>query len=161
MLYRIITIVSLTLLAACHNEPQYTIVFDKAKDLKIGTPVLIDGVTVGRVTRIELKNANDPQIAVNFEITKKTGIPTGSKFIARENILGDTYIMVTPSASHQFIQPTDTVTGIYVPLENVLDITDSVQREKVRQSINKIGEGIKEILQTMKDSTNSDSLRRH
>ena len=156
MLRYIILPLVVILLLACNNPPKYTLLFDRVDGLKVGAPVHIAGLMIGKVTRINLKDSLVSQIAVDFELIKDVRIPAGSKFIIRQSLIGDPDILIRMSASPQFIQPNDTLAGIYAVRENVFAIEDSAKREKVKQSIKKIGEGIKELLQTVEaDSTDS------
>ena len=158
---RIIVICGLiTLLSACNHRPRYTIIFEKVDGLKIGAPIMTHGFPIGEVTNIDLISAEEPQIAVDVKLTKDVNIPTGSKFILRKTLLGSTEITVQLSNSTQFMQPADTIAGIYTSPENTYGIKDSAQREKVRQSLKKINEGFRELLQTVR-SDSTDSLRQH
>jgi hypothetical protein len=76
-------------------------------------------------------------------------------------------IIVKPSRSTTFLTFKDTCRGQYIPKRTVIEmihnsiisdsmINDSLKRQKIQRSLDKIGKGIKELVEAAKDTTQSN-----
>jgi len=83
-------------------------VFDQIADLKVRAPVDIAGVSVGQVTKIELKD--DYRADVEFEIDPRIALPIDtSAAIVTSGLLGDRYIALEPGAEDRYLGPGEEV----------------------------------------------------
>ena len=72
-------------------------------------PVVISGVRVGRVTKIEL--AEDLRARVTFDVDAKLSLPTDtSASIRTAGLLGDQFIELEPGAEDQLLSPGGEIT---------------------------------------------------
>lgn len=103
----------------------YTITaeFDNVGDLKVRAPVEVSGVTVGRVTRIQL-NDNNFRAVVTMEINQQTNsLPTDTAAeILTQGILGSNYISLTPGFEEANLKNGDRIetTHSAIILENLV-----------------------------------------
>lgn len=73
--------------------------------LKVGSPVKIAGVTVGRVTKTEL-NPQSYAAIVDFSINPKVQVPKDSSAaIESESLLGGDYLSISPGGSNTMLKP--------------------------------------------------------
>jgi phospholipid/cholesterol/gamma-HCH transport system substrate-binding protein len=91
------------------NEPIYTFMED-ASGMANGTPVRLNGITVGFLDSLQLTGSRDPARAVRFEMLVKRrnlqDIPVDSiAGIAAANLLGDKFINITRGQDPRTIQP--------------------------------------------------------
>ena len=95
------------------------------------------------------------KVAVDIELRNKIKIPVGSKFILNPSLLGPSNISIDQSEETVFLTAKDTISGEFIN-KGLLDklISDSVKNEKIQQSLNQIGDGIKELVETVKDTSN-------
>lgn len=92
-----------------HNVPLRTYM-DDASAMQEGTPVRLNGITIGYVDSLSL--TNDPKRPVEFvmmvEDTSLVNIPIDSHTsIAAANLLGDKFINITKGMSPQHVKPGD------------------------------------------------------
>jgi phospholipid/cholesterol/gamma-HCH transport system substrate-binding protein len=83
---------------------------DDAHSLAEGTPVRLNGITVGYVSGFKLTNSRDPRRTVEFdmEVQKRflRDIPVDSlASIAASNLLGDKFINISKGTSPQHVEP--------------------------------------------------------
>jgi hypothetical protein len=101
-------------------------------------------------------NLYKTQVVVDITLTDSIRIPTESKFIINPSIFGSAHITIEPSGQTAFLSSTDTVTGVYSSIRKFDDLTtDTTRQRKVGESFEKIGEGIKELIESAKDSGKS------
>jgi phospholipid/cholesterol/gamma-HCH transport system substrate-binding protein len=96
--------------------------FDNIGGLKVRAPVRSAGVTVGRVTAIEL-DAKTYQGVVRMEVERAFQFPKDSSAkILTAGLLGDQYIGLEPGADEKFLVAGDTIkqTQSAVVLENLI-----------------------------------------
>jgi ABC-type transporter Mla subunit MlaD len=138
--------------AGCSNnkKPKLTVIFDRVDNLKEGSEVYYKGVPVGEVTEFELFRDS---VLVEIKFTNAVKIPANSRFFINPTLVGISNISIEPSAKTTFLTSKDTVTGYYREkgfIDNM--ISDSAERHRVLQSIEKIGEGIKELVEAARDT---------
>ena len=96
--------------------------FDNIGGLKPRSPIRSAGVTVGRVTRIEL-DAKTYQGLVTMEIDSAVPFPKDSSAkILTSGLLGDQYVGIEPGSSDENLGPNDRIsqTQSAVVLENLI-----------------------------------------
>ena len=136
----------------CFSEKnKYTISFDRVDGLQAGSNVLNRGLNIGKVTHIDLFGN---RILVEIELSGKTKIPEQSIFLIRENLLGSSYVDIEYSDSNKFLTSKDTILGKYQK-QAFMDtiISDTTKRKKIEKSLEKIANGIGELIETAKDTT--------
>jgi len=78
--------------------------FEEIGNLRIGSPVKIAGVLIGKVNKINLNK--DYQAEVLFRIAKGVNIPEDSSIrIVTQGILGGNYLSLTPGISEVYLRP--------------------------------------------------------
>lgn len=92
-----------------HNALLRTYMEDAAA-LQDGTPVRLNGISIGYLDRLQLTNSRNPRRAVEFdmEVEEKylSEIPVDSLAgISAANLLGDKFINITKGRSSQTVQP--------------------------------------------------------
>jgi phospholipid/cholesterol/gamma-HCH transport system substrate-binding protein len=85
---------------------------DDAHSLAEGTPVRLNGITVGYVTAFKLTNSRDPRRTVEFDMQVQKrflrDIPVDSiASIAASNLLGDKFININKGTGAKHVQPGD------------------------------------------------------
>jgi phospholipid/cholesterol/gamma-HCH transport system substrate-binding protein len=100
-----------------------TAMFDNVGGLKVGAPVAMSGVTVGRVDEIHY-DLNRYRAVVSFKINKQFDrIPNDSDVaIYTAGLLGGQYVGITPGASETFFKNNDQIelTQSAIVLENLI-----------------------------------------
>ncbi|HLH17022.1 MAG TPA: MlaD family protein [Bryobacteraceae bacterium] len=99
-----------------HNAALYTYMAD-ASGLAGGTPVRLNGITVGYVDSLHLTDSPDPHRAVRFDMLVQhrylPDIPVDSTVeIAAANLLGDKFLNITRGTAKQTVQPGATLRSI-------------------------------------------------
>ena len=94
-----------------HNVPLRTYM-DDASAMQEGTPVRLNGITIGYVDSLRLTNSPDPRRAVQFTLMVDADslkdIPVDSHTgIAASNLLGDKFINITKGLSEQRVRAGD------------------------------------------------------
>jgi len=105
----------------------YTYMSDSS-DLAEGAPVRLNGIIVGKVTKVTLSGSNDPQrvIKVEMEIQDKylSAIPVDSVAqLAAGNLLGTKYVNITRGRSADHVKQ-----GSELPSMNTAELTDLFQQ---------------------------------
>jgi phospholipid/cholesterol/gamma-HCH transport system substrate-binding protein len=105
----------------------YTYLADSAA-LAEGSPVRLNGIVVGKVTKIALSGSKDPDRVVRMDLEIQDRylpeIPVDSvAAIGAENVLGTKYINITKGQSSQTIKR-----GGTIPSKNISDINDFLQQ---------------------------------
>ncbi len=118
--------------------------------LKEGSNVLCAGLTIGKVTYLDLFKDS---VVVDIEINKEFNIPIGSKFIVEKNTFSTTNLLIEISSEISFIKNYDTVRGYKDTSRFVLPVADTAKQRKMKESIQKIADGFKELIgSSAKDS---------
>ncbi|MGQ0738004.1 MAG: MlaD family protein [Bacteroidota bacterium] len=140
------------LACARHKKNKLTIVFDRVDNLQAGSPVKIQGIDIGKVLGL---NLIDGGVLVKITLWDNKQIPAGSIFSIVNPMIGSAaYIDIEPSESAVFLSSEDTASGKYGErglLDNL--ISDSAKRKKIEEALDKIAEGLKELVNARKDST--------
>lgn len=148
-----IVMISCFLASACSNSNnrRLTVIFDRVDHLEIGSKVYMKGLLIGEVIVLDLA---DKGVLAKIKIEKDVNIPKGSTFLIDPSLFGNASIIVEPSGQQIYLTSNDTSLGQYVD-KKVLDhvVSDTAKSRKLQQSLDKIGEGIKELLETSGDTT--------
>jgi phospholipid/cholesterol/gamma-HCH transport system substrate-binding protein len=88
-----------------------------ASGLQEGTPVRLNGITVGYLDKLRLTNSSDPHRVVEFDMHVQekylNQIPVDSIVgIAASNLVGDKFINITKGQLSQHVQPGDELTSM-------------------------------------------------
>lgn len=105
------------------NEPLYTYMAD-ASGMANGTPVRLNGITVGFLDGLQLTGSRDPARAVRFEMLVKrrylVDIPVDSiAGVANANLLGDKFLNITRGQDSRVVQ-----SGSELPSQQGQDIPE-------------------------------------
>lgn len=85
-----------------------TVPFPDGSGIKVGTPVMLGGSRVGKVSSKPVLNEKFDGVIIQLEIYETVKITTDSKFgIGTSGLLGDSYIEIRPSGAHTetYIEP--------------------------------------------------------
>lgn len=149
-----VVIILIMLVSACTNQykRKVTIVFDRVDNLEIGSKAYMKGFPVGEVTSLDLASKG---VLVDVRLIRDIQIPVNSKFSIDPSLFGSASIVIEPSGETTYLTFKDTSTGQYIH-RKLLDhvVSDTGKARKFQQSIDKIGEGIKELLETSRDTAN-------
>lgn len=88
----------------------YYTVYNEVGGLNIGSPVTFKGLKIGQITKIKFANDYADAVIVAFVVNRNYKIPFGSKAeIFNADLLGTKGLRITPSNSHEFYKPGDTL----------------------------------------------------
>jgi ABC-type transporter Mla subunit MlaD len=126
------------------------IVFDRVDNLEKGATVKLHGLTIGEVTNLNLLRDS---VIVEIKLNQQQKIPTGSTFLIVNSLLGSASIIIEPSGQETFLKQIDTAKGSY-ETKTILDkfFSDSLNRQKAKDAIDKISVGLKKLNEEGKDS---------
>ncbi|MCX6622068.1 MAG: MlaD family protein [Acidobacteria bacterium] len=98
------------------NVPLYTFLDDSGA-LEVGAPVRLNGIVMGKVTKVDLSGSNQPgkTVRVDMEVPEKMlrRIPLDSQAaISSENVLGTKFINITRGTSPESIKARGTVRSL-------------------------------------------------
>ncbi len=107
------------------SPPQYVVTakFDNIGDLKVGAPVSMSGVEIGRVSRIDLDNKEFKAVVTMNLLSKYNEIPVDSEAsIYTQGLLGGKYIGLTAGGSDTYLKNRDKIdfTQSAFVLENLI-----------------------------------------
>ncbi len=108
-----------------HREPRYRVIakFDNIGDLKVGAPVSMAGVQIGRVAAIGF-DSRDYKAVVTMRLDAKYNqIPTDSDAsIYTQGLLGGKFIGLTPGGAETYLKNNDQIdfTQSAFVLENLI-----------------------------------------
>ncbi len=107
------------------SPPQYVVTakFDNIGDLKVGAPVSMSGVEIGRVSRIDLDNKEFKAVVTMNLLSKYNEIPVDSDAsIYTQGLLGGKYIGLTAGGSDTYLKNRDKIdfTQSAFVLENLI-----------------------------------------
>lgn len=99
-----------------HNVPLYTYM-DDAAAMADGSPVRLNGITIGYLDRLTLMSSTDPNRAVQFTMMVRekflVEIPVDSVVtIAAANLLGDKFLNITKGQSPQHVKAGDELRSV-------------------------------------------------
>jgi ABC-type transporter Mla subunit MlaD len=150
-LFRLLLIAGLFFcLIACKQQTRIAVVFGSVDELQVGNSVLHNGIEIGKVDDLSLYHDS---VLASIQLNEKVRIPAGSTFRYEHALLGAPTIHVDYSNKQQYLSVADTCIGQYQK-KQLLDhlLSDSSKREKIQQSLDKIGEGLSELAKAVKDS---------
>ena len=147
---RIMIFCLLAFISSCAHKNKLSALFSRVDGIDAGSEVRIKGKPVGEVTAT---NFFRDSVLVDMEF-KEMKIPQGSKFFIIAPAVGQSYIEIEPSDDTIFLSGKDVVSG-YFSKKGLLEdmIADSARREQIQRSLDKITEGITELIKAAKDST--------
>ncbi|MBO9561938.1 MAG: MCE family protein [Niastella sp.] len=149
-LFRLLLIAGLSFcLVACKQQTRIAVVFSNVDELQVDNSVFHNGIEIGKVSDLSLYHDG---VLATIQLNDKVRIPTGSTFRYEHALLGTPAIHVDYSNQQQYLSIADTSIGQYP--KKLLDhlLSDSSKQEKIQQSIDKIGEGLSELAEAVKDS---------
>lgn len=135
------------------SKKHYTIValFENVDAIESGADVRIKGLPVGKVTDMTLFRN---KISITLTFPNSVNIPKNSKFEIDNPLVGSPWINIEPSEDNHYLQTLDTVIGSSQKSESIFNYgADSLSTQKRREAINKIKEGLNELLNNSKDTT--------
>lgn len=110
----------------------YNVQYVSSGGLLVGDPVIVDGLSVGRVKSVELqKDQSGVDVVLNFE--QELRIPDDSYALIRGNLMGEKYVQLMFGTSANLIKDGGTIRGeIETDLANTISqefkpITDKVK----------------------------------
>lgn len=109
------------------TERSHTIyaVFPDVDGLAIASPVLANGLQVGRVADLEAKDENLTGIVVTITLSKNIKLPANSYLTMTRSLLGSTSVKVIVGSSNQFVQEGDTLDVKLTP-DMLTDVKNSL-----------------------------------
>ncbi len=107
------------------SPPHYVVTakFDNIGDLKVGAPISMSGVEIGRVSRIDLDKKEFKAVVTMSLLSKYNEIPTDSDAsIYTQGLLGGKYIGLTAGGSDTYLKNKDHIdfTQSAFVLENLI-----------------------------------------
>ena len=152
-------LISVTILAvilfSCKNDNQsrLTLLFDNGEGLQTGSEVYLRGIKVGEVTHIDfLQN----KIVTDIRLEDSVRIPVNSRFIINRSVFNHHHITIEPSNYTSFLTSKDTIIGEYNKRQFFDDVaSDSTRQRKIQESVDKIGEGFKGLIEVARDTVKS------
>ncbi len=115
-----------------HKGTDYAIQYPNSGGLEVGDPVIIDGLTVGRVKSVVLQDdQSGADVIINFE--QDVRIPDDSYALIRGNLMGEKYVQMHLGKSTNIVPENGTLRGeIEADLANTISqefkpITDKVK----------------------------------
>ncbi len=143
------------LASACSNsnKRKLTVIFDRVDHLEVGSKVYMKGLPIGRVISLVLAEKG---VLARIKLEKDVQVPKGSKFSVDPSIFGHASVLIEPSQQSIYLTFDDTSFGAYDE-KKILNhvVSDTTKSRKFQQSLDKIGEGIKELIETSRDTTNT------
>jgi ABC-type transporter Mla subunit MlaD len=150
-----ITILILVFFSCRYDYNKLTILFDNVEGLEKGADVYYRGIKIGEVTHLDLFQ---DKVVADIKLKDSIRIPVSSRFIINPSVIGSAHITIEPSAQTSFFSSKDTVVGEYSKKQLLDDfVSDTIKRRKVQESFEKIGEGIKGLVEA--SSKNKDTLQ--
>jgi phospholipid/cholesterol/gamma-HCH transport system substrate-binding protein len=85
---------------------QYSVIYENVDGLTTSNPLLLNGLTVGRVSAIELLPEQNNKLKVTLDISRKVTVPQGSKaFLADGGLLGGKIIRLQLNSGAPALEP--------------------------------------------------------
>lgn len=146
-----VAILIVVLFSCNHERNRLTILFDNVEGLKEESGVYYRGLVVGKVKKLALA---DHGVLVDISLADSLRIPMNSRFIISPSVLSGSHITIEPSSSSTLLSINDTVTGYFQKNHIYDDLTsDTSKQRKIRESFEKIGDGIKGLIEASKKDT--------
>jgi len=148
----LITFFLTALFSSClRDKNKLTILFDRVDGLETDAKVYQKGIIIGKVTDLHLV---DKGVLADIQFKDNVRIPVDSKFTISTSLLGTTSISVEPSNNKSYLTLKDTIAGHYNDKKLLDDlVSDSAKQQKIQKSLDKIADGVKELVETAKDTT--------
>lgn len=150
-LFRLLLIAGLFFcLVACKQQTHIAVVFGNVDELQVGNSVFRNGIEIGKVNDLSLYHDS---VLATIQLNDKVRIPAGSTFRYEHALLGTPAIHVDYSNQQQYLSIADTSIGQYQK-KQLLDhlLSDSSKDKRIHQSLKKIGEGLSELVEAVKDT---------
>src|SRR6478735_6498888 len=93
------------------SEKEYTLIYDDIGGLQPSNPVMLNGLQVGRVSKIDLLTEQNNKLLVTVSITKEVLIGDSTKFFLKSEPLGGTYVVLSMGKNSKVISVSDTIIG--------------------------------------------------
>lgn len=135
------------------SYPLY-VVFDQTLGLAPANGVVVNGVPIGTIDRIDLMHRTDNKVIVRVGIEKKISIPTHSTFtIGSSGLLGSPHVEVIFSKEITHYQSGDTVYGVITPglMSAMGDLTANLEN-----IVTSLDTSISILKQTLQSETKTD-----
>jgi ABC-type transporter Mla subunit MlaD len=132
------------------KQNSYKISFERVDGLQEGSIVFNKGFKIGKVTNIDLFANN---FLVEVKLNENVKIPEQSMFLIKESVFSASCVEVEYSDSRNLLSTKDTVLGKYQKqaiLDNI--ISDTTKRKEIENSLNKIANGVGDLIETVQDS---------
>lgn len=96
----------------------YTLIakFDSTTGLRAGANVEIAGVSVGKVTKIELDGEYNSKVSMRIRDGVKISSDTGAS-IKTSGLIGDKYVSLTPGGADDYLADKGELTETHAPLD--------------------------------------------
>ncbi len=124
---------------------------DNVTGLQKGSDVLLNGIPVGEVSRMDM--LDNSKIAVTVSLNRDIKVPLGSAFVLQTSLIGASKLILERSNSSIVATKADTLPGSFDTASSMNLFLDSTKNKRVRKAFKKIIEGFQELL----DSTYVDS----
>lgn len=128
---------------------EITVPFPDATGIKQGTPVVLGGSRVGKVTRMPVLNDQFNGVIISLEVYHNIKIPKDAKFgIGTAGLIGDAYIEIRPSGKHteNYIEPGTFITSDQVSTGSGLGA--------MQETANQVGRKVDVVLDDVRAATN-------
>jgi ABC-type transporter Mla subunit MlaD len=150
-----IILFTLALFSCRRDNNKLVVLFDNVEGLEDGADVYYKGIKVGQVTQVDLFQ---DKVVVDINLKDSIRIPVDSRFIINLSVIGPAHITIEPSTQAAYLSSNDTVNGEYSRKQLLDDlVSDTARRRKVQESFEKIGEGIKELIEASSKDTTTGS----
>jgi ABC-type transporter Mla subunit MlaD len=149
-----ISILIILALASCNQEDDSRIIilYDRVDELQIGSAATIQGVTVGKVSKLDLA---DSGVLVTVDLKGDQKIPVRSAFTINRPLIGPTSIVIEPSAESKYLAFPDTAFGSYT---KALTLDEFLADSTRRKAVEKILKGFQDLIESFKDSSGQKRL---
>ena len=137
--------------AGCRQRDTITLAFPVNSAVAMGTPLLNNGVAIGRVIALELIHN---RVIARVEIYHRIKISRGSTFNLRSSLLGSKSIEIEMSGQQLSLTPVDTIIIDANPRK--VRLQDSLRDINAQKAFTKIVESLHELF--AHDSLSTDSI---
>ena len=126
--------------------------------LNKGNPVLLYGLSVGRVDDMELINESGKKVRVKFHINADIKLPANSKArIISSDLLGSKAMVIEPGNSTSFVSNNDTISGtVELSLSSSISKVVAPVKEKLESLIGSVDTVVTGINEIFNAQTKSD-----
>lgn len=141
----------LFLITGCSDDKnKLYVIFDRVDGLKEGNSVMINGLDAGTVTSLALFKT---KVIASLKLKSKLTIPEQSEVYIEETLSGYPVVSIKLSDNKANLRNGDTLNGLYKKT-GLLDalLTDSVVKQKVEKTLDKIIEVADSLKKGLRDS---------